>query len=349
MSARQPVIAVVGAGRMGRGIAHVFAYAGCPVRLIDLKPRPPADAERLLAAAKEEIADNLANLAGLGVLAEDDAGPILERITVFPADDAGAALADATVAFEAVPETMEAKRDALARIGAAVDKDTIIASTTSTLPVDDLAALVPGPGRFLNGHWLNPAHLIPLVEVSPGAATEDHVVQRFMAILEAAGKVPVRCAASPGYIVPRIQALAMNEAARMVEEGVATAEDIDKAIRVGFGPRYATMGFIEFIDWGGVDILDYASAHLSKTVSAERFAAPEVIGRLMAEGRKGMGRGGGFYDHGGAALADYRRQKVASFVALLRHMDLLPPPGGMAEPDAKPAGASGKGRRGSED
>ena len=120
--------------------------------------------------------------------------------------------------------------------------------------------------RFLNAHWLNPAFLIPLVELSPGARTDPAVTARLKAMLEAIGKVPVVCAARPGYIVPRIQALAMNEAARMVEEGVASAEDIDKAIKYGFGIRYAVLGMLEFIDFGGGDILYYASRYLTEAL-----------------------------------------------------------------------------------
>ena len=148
----------------------------------------------------------------------------------------------------------------------------IIASTTSTILVDDLSGAVEHPARFLNAHWLNPAYLIPLVEISPGAATDPAVTARMKPLLEGIGKVPVVCAATPGYIVPRIQALAMNEAARMVEEGVASAEDIDKAVRYGFGFRYAVMGLLEFIDWGGGDILYYASRYLEGALAATATA-----------------------------------------------------------------------------
>ncbi len=102
------------------------------------------------------------------------------------------------------------------------------------------------------------------------------------ALLESIGKVPVVCAARPGYIVPRIQALAMNEAARMVEEGVASAEDIDKAINYGFGFRFAVLGLLEFIDWGGGDILYYASRYLKGALGSERYRAPEIVERNMA-------------------------------------------------------------------
>ena len=173
-----------------------------------------------------------------------------------------AALAGAGIVFEGVPEVVDLKREVLAAASKCVGPDVIIASTTSTILVDDLSGAVEHPERFLNVHWLNPAYLIPLVEISPGAATDPAVIAQVKALLEGIGKVPVVCAATPGFIVPRIQALAMNEAARMVEEGVASAEDIDKAIRYGFGFRYAVLGLLEFIDWGGGDILYYASRYL---------------------------------------------------------------------------------------
>eukprot|EP01031_Cornospumella_fuschlensis_P020729 gene20729-25415_t len=169
--------------------------------------------------------------------------------------------------------------------------DAILASTTSTILVDDLSPAVVNPARFLNAHWLNPAYIVPLVEVSPGRATAPEVTARLNAMLEAIGKVPVVCAATPGFIVPRIQALAMNEAARMVEEGVASAADIDKAVKYGFGFRFGVLGVLEFIDFGGGDILYHASRYLTEALGNERYAAPEIIARNMAEGRTGVATG----------------------------------------------------------
>ena len=116
----------------------------------------------------------------------------------------------------------------------------------------------------------------------PASTPIPAVTARVKALLESVGKVPVVCAARPGYIVPRIQALAMNEAARMVEEGVASAEDIDKAIKYGFGIRFAVLGMLEFIDWGGGDILYYASRYLTGALGNERYAAPDIVERNMA-------------------------------------------------------------------
>src|SRR5260370_24812164 len=163
--------------------------------------------------------------------------------------------------------------------------------TASTIRAADFSSAADHGEGFLKVHWLNPAYLIPLVEISPGAATDPAVVARVKALLKGIGKVPVVCAATPGFIVPRIQALAMNEAARMVEEGVASAEDIDKAIRYGFGFRYAVLGLLEFIDWGGGDILFYASHYLEGALGSDRYRAPEVISRNMRHRRIGLPTG----------------------------------------------------------
>src|SRR5205807_6551845 len=186
----------------------------------------------------------------------------------------------------------------------------------------DLSGAVEHPVRFLNAHWLNPAFLVPLVEVSPGARTDPEVTARVKALLTSVGKVPVVCAARPGYIVPRIQALAMNEAARMVEEGVASAEEIDKAIKYGFGFRFAVLGMLEFIDWGGGDILYYASRYLTGALRSERYAAPEIVERNMRDGHIGLRSGRGFLDYENLDIEAYRRNRLAAFVAMLTQLGI---------------------------
>ena len=315
-------IAALGAGRMGRGIGHVFAYAGYRVDIIDFKPR----AHDLRDAVLAEISGNLGLLGGLGLLDEKQQAAILARIRVVPVEEAPEALAAADVLFEGVTETREAKRDAFARACAHLRPDAIIASTTSSMLADSLAELVTHPQRFLNAHFLNPAYLIPLVEVSPAKATSERTFEMTRALLEAAGKVVVRCAPSPGYIVPRLQAAAMNEAARLVEEGVATAEDIDKAVRAGFGPRYTAMGLCEFIDYGGLDILYYASSSMAKALAAPRYEPPALIRRLMEEGKRGAREGEGLYDWSGRDLPAYQQDLLRRFVTLFDYLKLLPRP-----------------------
>jgi len=319
-------IAALGAGRMGRGIGQVFAYAGYGVDVVDFKPRAPADGARFRTAALAEIAANLQLLGELGVLDEAQSRTILGRVRVLPLEEAPEALARADVVFEGVTETREAKRDAFARACAHLAPGAIIASTTSSMLADTLAEMVTHPGRFINAHFLNPAFLIPLVEVSPAKTTGEGTFQKLKALLESAGKVVVRCAPSPGFIVPRLQAAAMNEAARLVEEGVATPEDIDKAVRTGFGPRYTAMGLCEFIDYGGLDILYYASRSMARALDAPRYEPPELIRRLMEEGKRGAREGQGLYDWRGRDLPAYQRELLGRFVALFRHLHLLRPP-----------------------
>jgi 3-hydroxybutyryl-CoA dehydrogenase len=314
-------VAALGAGRMGRGIGHVFAWAGFEVDVIDFKPR--ADPRRIADEAIGEIRANLRLLADLGLV--DDVERIVSRIKIVSSADAGAALAKADIVFEGVTETEAAKRDAFARACRHLRPDAIIASTTSSMLADKLAAMVTRPERFLNAHFLNPAYLIPLVEVSPAKVTAEDVFLRTRKILEDAGKVVVRCAASPGFIVPRLQAAAMNEAARLVEEGVATPEDIDRAVRSGFGPRYTAMGVCEFIDYGGLDILFYASSSMARALNAPRYEPPALVKRLMDEGKRGTREGEGLYDWRGRDLGQYQRDLVGRYVALFKHLGLLKP------------------------
>jgi 3-hydroxybutyryl-CoA dehydrogenase len=317
-------IAVAGAGRMGRGIAISFAWAGYPVTLVDSEQRNVEDFARLAADTRAELAKEARLLADAGVVSPALAEKIAGRIDVVARADADAALAAADFVFEAVAEIVDVKRDTYAWLGGATDAATVLASTTSTMLSDTLADFVDGPGRFTNAHWLNPAYLMPLVEISPAAATRDDVVESLRELLERIGKVPVVCRASPGYIVSRIQALVLNEAARLVEEGVASAEDVDRAMRTGFGTRYAIFGPLEFVDWGGGDILYYASNYLGEMIDARRFVPPDVVRRNMDAGRNGMREGVGFYDWRECDLDAYRAGRLAEFAGLLGHLDLLP-------------------------
>ncbi len=316
-------IAAVGAGRMGRGIALAFAYAGHDVALVDLKVRN--NWNELRAEAMAEMQASLAMLAELGAMPADAVARVMARIKPYAHGEASV-LRDAEIVFEAVPETLEAKRDAFARICELAAPEAVLASTTSTILVTDLVPLVTRPERLLNAHWLNPAYLIPLVELSVHPGTSKAVVEKVRHLLEDAGKVPVVCGPTPGYIVPRLQALIMNEAARMVEEGAASAEDIDKATRYGLGLRFAAIGVIEFIDYGGNDILYYASQYLARTVSAERYAAPQNVQRLMREGHLGLKSGQGFYDYRSRDTRAYRKDVLDRTLRELRQSGLFRPP-----------------------
>jgi len=319
-------IAALGAGRMGRGIATAFAYAGHEVWLIDAKPRSLEAAEALRRDALAEIDASLAAMARWGAFDDALRPEILGRVHFAARDAGGAALARADVVFEGVPEVLDAKREAFAFAAPHLRAGALLASTTSSFLVTQLAAFAPRPEYFLNAHWLNPAHVIPLVELSAHPGTAPEASRALAALLERIGKVPVMCAAAPGYIVPRLQSLLMNEAARMIEQGVASAEEIDRATRYGLGFRFANMGVVEFIDFGGNDILYYASRYLAQALDDPRYASPAIVDRHMREGRNGLRDGKGFHDFTGVDAAGYRAQALERMLGMLAHIGMLREP-----------------------
>jgi 3-hydroxybutyryl-CoA dehydrogenase len=307
-------VAVLGPGRIGRQIALAFALGGCRVVLVDLKTRSVADSERVLADARAEIARDLRLMVEEGLVADADEASALGRIE----DRVGLGdLGDCAFVQEALPESVELKRETFKRMAGRVAPDTVVASTSSTISPSHLADAVDRPERFLVAHWLNPAHIIPLVEVVPGPQTAPATVAATLTRLEALGKVPVRCNDSPGFIGPRMQVLLMNEAVRLVEEGVATPEDVDKAFRAGMGFRYASVGIFEFIDWGGVDVLYRASRYMSEAVGDARFKPARLVEQKMAYNELGPKTGRGFFDYTGERRHAFEIDKIR---ALLRQL-----------------------------
>jgi 3-hydroxybutyryl-CoA dehydrogenase len=309
-------VAVLGAGRIGRQIALAFALGGCRVRLIDMKEsRPAGDAQRVLADAHREIARDLGLMVEEAVVGEAESAATLARIETRIGLDG---LGDSDFVQEALPESVALKRTTLAGLGAGLAPEAIVASGSSTISPSHLADALKGPERFLVVHWLNPAHVIPLVDVVPGPLTSAATVERTLALLERLGKVPVKCKDSPGFIGPRLQVLLMNEAVRLVEEGVATPEDIDRAFRAGMGFRYASVGLFEFIDWGGVDILYRASRYLAETLGDDRFRPAKLVEEKIARNELGPKTGRGFFDYAGERRETFETEKVRSLLRRLR-------------------------------
>ena len=210
--------------------------------------------------------------------------------------------------FEGVPEVLDLKREVFARISklaapspSSPPRPPPFWSTTCRLPwiVRNAFSTPTGSTRRSLFRWSS---------CRPARAPIPPSTDRLKSLLEGIGKVPVVCAARPGYIVPRIQALAMNEAARMVEEGVASAEDIDKAIKYGFGIRYANLGMLEFIDYGGGDILYYASRYLTQALGDSATPRPRSSSATCAEGRIGLKTGKGFLDYSKLDIEAYRTE-----------------------------------------
>ncbi len=309
-------VAVLGAGRIGRQIALAFALGGCRVRLVDAKEgRAPDEAERTLADARREIVRDVGLMVEERVIDQAESTAVLARIEERIGLDA---IAGCGFVQEALPESVPLKQATFTRLKGVVDAGAIIASGSSTISPSDVCDSVERPERFLVAHWLNPAHIIPLVDVVPGPRTAPETVTRTLALLESLGKIPVRCGDSPGFIGPRLQVLLMNEAVRLVEEGVATPEDVDRAFRAGMGFRYASIGIFEFIDWGGVDILYRASRYMTEALGDERFKPARMVEEKMARNELGPKTGRGFFDYTGDRREAFETEKVRALLRRLR-------------------------------
>ncbi|MFT5351996.1 MAG: 3-hydroxybutyryl-CoA dehydrogenase [Gammaproteobacteria bacterium] len=324
MKSNTTKIVVIGIGRMGKGIALTFAYAGYPLILVDSEARDDADFTQIQETAIADIQTELVFLNKIKVIKTKQIDAIGQQIQIISHEDGRDIFGDIDFVFETVSEILEIKKSVYSWLNNYLQDHTIVASATSTMLADTLAEYIHKPERFLNAHWLNPAHLMPLVELSPNKKTSAKVLSTLLALLENMGKTPVVCKASPGFIVSRIQALAMNEAARMVEEGVASAEDIDKAVKMGFGIRYATLGLLEFIDWGGGDILYHATNYLADNIDDKRFSVPENVKNNMTNKRNGLRDGVGFYNWQDCDVTSYREERMTAFIRLLQHLSLMP-------------------------
>jgi 3-hydroxybutyryl-CoA dehydrogenase len=308
-------VAVLGPGRIGRPIAVTFALGGCRVVIVDLKERSESDRHACFADARREIERDLRLMAEEDVIDTSAAASALARIELTADLDR---LGTCSFVQEALPESVSLKRSAFGRLADRLTDDAIVASTSSTISPSHLADAVPHPERFLVAHWLNPAHVIPLVEVVPGPHTAEPVIATTIAFLERMGKVPIRCADSPGFIGPRLQVLLMNEAVRLVEEGVATPEDVDRAFRAGMGFRYATIGLFEFIDWGGVDILYRASRYMAEALGDDRFKPARLVEEKIARNELGPKTGRGFFDYAGEARDRFETDRLRALLRALR-------------------------------
>lgn len=308
-------IAVVGPGRMGVGIvtATLLANQGHSVTLFDMKEREPGQEMIALEKAICEIQDNMMLLGELGMWV-GDAEKICEDIGV---SRNLSEISRASFIFEALPEKVELKKDFFAAVGGLIGEETVIASATSTFHLQVFLDVCSKPGNIVTAHWLNPAFLIPLVEIAHNEKTHHWAVERTQSFLRSIGKIPVTMKSSPGFIVPRIQVAAMNEAIRILEEGVTTAEEIDTAIKAGFGFRLGVMGLMEFIDLGGVDILFHAGNYLHSTLGGNHYKPPELVSEKMRLNEMGPRTGKGIFDYSNIDTSTMFQEKYRGFVELL--------------------------------
>ncbi|WP_363321385.1 3-hydroxyacyl-CoA dehydrogenase family protein [Saccharomonospora sp.] len=275
-------IGVVGGGRMGSGIAQVFATQGARVSVVE------SDAAAATAARKR-VADGLAKAAERGKL-EEDSATVLERVTVL--DDLTLLPSDVELVVEAVPERADLKVDVLTGVESAVSEDAILASNTSSLSIAELGAALREPGRFVGMHFFNPVPPSKLVEVVTAPHTRESVAHRVRSWVRALGKTDVVVRDSPGFATSRLGVLLGLEAIRMLEEGVADAAAIDNAMELGY--RHP-MGPLRSTDLVGLDVRLAIAEYLHSTLG-ERFAPPQLLRDKVAAGELGRKTGRGFFD-----------------------------------------------------
>lgn len=277
-------IAVVGSGYMGGGIAQVFALAGRRVRIADVSADHAA-------RSRERIIAEAADYAKRELFPADAAERIAAGVSA--AASIEEAVQDADFIEEAVPEILTLKHETLARVSAAARPDALIGSNTSTISIGTLADAVVAPERFLGVHFSNPAPFIPGVEVIPHATTRPGAAAEVIGLLAEAGKLGVEVADVTGFVLNRLQYALFSEAARLVEEGVASAEAVDTITRTTFGYRLPFFGPFAIADMAGLDVYAFCYRSLSEGYP-ERFAAPEALSERVADGALGVKSGRGF-------------------------------------------------------
>lgn len=278
-------IGIVGAGSMGGGIANLAAINGFKVILHDIE-------ERFLDNALSRMDTFMSKSVERGKMSEEQKQAALDLIkTTTDLED----LRDADLVIEAVIEDMDMKKEVFAKLDTITREDVILATNTSSMSITEIASATKRPDRVAGMHFFNPAQLMKLVEVVRGYETSDETVAELKAFSAKLKKEVVEVKKdSPGFIVNRIMIPQFIEAIRLLEEGVATAEDIDKAVK--FGLNYP-MGPFELQDFAGVDIGYYVMEYFQREFNDSRFAPPLLLKQLVRAGRHGKKTGAGFYDY----------------------------------------------------
>ncbi|HEX4402838.1 MAG TPA: 3-hydroxyacyl-CoA dehydrogenase family protein [Galbitalea sp.] len=308
---------VVGSGYMGGGIAQVFANAGHHVTLADVDAQTAAN-------ARERLVDQAEVFEEQGLFTPGSRERIAQNLTA--AESIEAAVANANYVTEAVPEVMDIKRETLQRISAAVPEDCVIGSNTSAIPIEQLSEVISQRERFLGVHWMNPAPFIPGVEIIASTATDSSVVDYAEALIRSLGKITARVADTPGFVANRLQFALYKEAAKMVEEAVASPSEIDAVVSNTFGFRLALFGPFAIGDMAGLDVYNSAYSTL-EAAYGERFAAPSALADLVKVGNLGIKSGAGFLDipeSDRGALLVYRDKSYALLSQLREHLGSAP-------------------------
>jgi len=277
-------VAVIGAGTMGHGIAQVAAMAGHHVTLTDAVTGAAAQ-------GMERIRANLDGAVARSRITAGQRDETLARIRTVSSTAEAAGAAEFVI--EAVPEDAGLKAAVFAELDALAPADAVLASNTSSLSITALQEATARPGRVIGLHFFNPVHINALVEIVRGRSTDERVVERCLDFVKGLGKDPIVVNDSPGFATSRLGVLLGLEAIRMVEQGVASADDIDKAMVLGY--RHP-MGPLRLTDLVGLDVRLAIAKYLHEKLDSDAFRPPRLLEEMVARGRLGRKTGSGFYD-----------------------------------------------------
>ncbi|MEH7181000.1 3-hydroxyacyl-CoA dehydrogenase family protein [Neobacillus vireti] len=303
-------VTVLGAGTMGHGIAQLYAQAGYDVFLYDIKAE-------FLTSAVERISANLDMLIQEGVIGEKNKESALSRI--FTTTNLEVAVKDTSFVTEAASENLEIKFSLFKQLEELIEDDTVIASNTSTFSLRQLSEGIQSRDRLIITHFFNPAQIVPLVEVVKGPDTAQEIIDRTVEVLKNIGKKPVVLKKDiPGFIANRLQAALVREAFYLLDEGIASAEDIDSAITDGPGFRWSFIGPLETADFGGLDIWKSVVENLAPELS-EEVKIPAFVEEKVQSGKLGTKTGSGLFTYADEEEVQQKiKRRDESFVRLAK-------------------------------
>jgi 3-hydroxybutyryl-CoA dehydrogenase len=277
-------VGVCGAGSMGAGIAQVAAQAGFQVKVVDVSAA-------VWARAEKTIATSLQRMVKKELYTEEQMKEIQGRISF---STEVASLADAPLIIEAVFEDINVKKELFGKLDAVCADTTVYATNTSSIAITEMAALVKNPANFVGMHFFNPVPMMKLVEIIPALQTVAATTELALAFAKKIGKTTITCKDTPGFVVNRLFVPYILDAVRLLEEGVASAEDIDTAMKLGCG---MPMGPLEFQDFAGADIGYHVGNIFYEYMKEARFAPPGLLRKMIKAGYLGRKTGKGFYDY----------------------------------------------------
>lgn len=316
METGKPIVAVVGAGVMGRGIALATAMGGLHVDLVDQN-------REIAQSARESLRETLELLSNNGVVPREEQTTILDRIHPWGNLEP---VSHSSWVLEAINENLALKQKILAECEKICPPDTILGTNTSTIKLSALSENLRYPDRFLGIHWVNPPYIIPLVEVIVGEKTSPDTVQRTRTFLQELGKVPVLCRDIPGFIINRLQKVMLNEAISILEQGAATVEDIDRAVQYGLGARLALAGPFRINDMTGTKPTSlHGFEYLYRETGQERFQPSRSLQEKVAAGELGIRTLKGWYDYRGQSFPELARRRDETLLKVMRLLATVDP------------------------